>query len=127
MSVIRILYVHRTWEDWVGMLIGLSIGCSPWLAGQPHDLAVIWNAVMVGVLVFCLAQLEYVSPRRWDEIGVLACGLWLIASPTTFGYAEAGTLRFWHFFLGAAAVLIACLELWQVRMLSDEPPARHRW
>jgi hypothetical protein len=40
-------------------------------------------------------------------------GLWLIASPFIFGYAEAGALRYWHFVLGAAVVLLAMLELRQ--------------
>src|SRR5882757_2859271 len=65
------------------------------------DQAVMWNAVLVGALVFGLAQLAYVSLHRWQAIGEIACGLWLMASPFTFGYAEAGALRYWHFALGA--------------------------
>jgi hypothetical protein len=125
MSGIRFFNIHRPWEDWVSMLIGVLIGISPWLADQQHDQSVMWNAVVVGALVLGLAQLEYVSLQRWEETGEIACGLWLIASPFTFGYDEAGALRYWHFILGATVVLLAALELWQDWTLSDEELALH--
>jgi hypothetical protein len=125
MSGIRFLNIHRSWEDWVGMLLGVLIGFSPWLAGEPHDPAVMWNAFLVGVLVLGLAQLEYVSLQRWEEIGEIACGLWLMASPFVFGYADAGALRYWHFILGVVVALIAALELWQDWKLSEKELAQH--
>jgi len=54
-----------------------------------------------------------------------ACGLWLIASPFMFGYADAGTLRYWHFMLGVAVALLAILELRQDWKLSDTEIAGH--
>ena len=125
MSGIRFFNIHRSWEDWVSMLLGVLIGFSPWLAGQQSDQAVMWNAVLVGALVLGLAQLEYVSLRRWEETGEIVLGLWLMASPFTFGYAEAGALRYWHFGLGAIVVLLAFLELWQDWKLSDKELAQH--
>ena len=125
MSGFRFLNIHRSWEDWAGMLLGLLIGFSPWLVGEPHDQAVMWNAFLVGVLVLGLAQLEYVSLQRWEEIGEIACGLWLMASPFVFGYAEAGALRYWHFVLGAVVALIAVLQLWQDWKLSEKELAQH--
>ena len=125
MSGIRFLKIHRSWEDWLGMLIGVLIGISPWLAEQQVDQAVMWNAVLVGALVLGLAQLEYVSLQRWEETGEIVLGLWLIASPFTFGYAETGALRYWHFILGAIVALLAALELWQDWRLSDKELAKH--
>jgi hypothetical protein len=125
MSGIRFLTVHRSWEDWAGMLIGVLIGLSPWIADQHDDRAVVWNALAVGVLVLGLAQFEYVSLQRWEEVGGIALGLWLVASPFTFGYAEAGALRYWHFGLGGIVALIAVLELWQDWRLSDKELALH--
>jgi hypothetical protein len=49
----------------------------------------------------------------------------LIVSPFIFGYAEAGTLRYWHFVLGALVALLAVVELWQDWKLSDEELAQH--
>jgi hypothetical protein len=125
MSGIRFLNIHRSWEDWAGMLLGVLIGLSPWLAGESYDQAVMWNAFLVGALVLGLANLEYVSLQRWEEIGEIACGLWLMASPFVFGYAEAGVLRYWHFVLGAIVALIAVLELWQDWKLSEKELAQH--
>lgn len=113
MSRVPFFNVHRSWEDWVGMLVGVLIGFSPWLAGQQDNPAVLGNALLVGLLVLGLAQLTYAGLTRWEQVGEIVCGLWLIASPFTFGYANSGVLRYWHFLLGAAVVLIAALELRQ--------------
>lgn len=125
MSNTQVLKTHRSWEDWAGMLLGVLVGLSPWIVGGQHSLSVTWNAILVGTLVLALSQLEYVALRRWEEIGSIACGLWLIASPFIFGYAEAGDLRFWHFALGGLVALMAFLELWQDWKLSNRELARH--
>jgi ABC-type branched-subunit amino acid transport system permease subunit len=125
MSGIRIFNVHRPWEDWVSMLLGVLIGFSPWFAGQQDNPAINWNAVLVGVLVLAFAELEYISLQRWEEAGEMVLGFWLMASPFTFGYAETGTLRYWHFLFGAMVVVLAILELWQDWRLSDKELARH--
>ena len=78
---------HRTWEDWFGMLLGVLIVVSPWFPFSSHDVmdaersTMILNTFVVGMLIFGLAQLEYVALQRWEEVGEIALGLWLIASP----------------------------------------------
>ena len=123
MAGIRLFNVHRTWEDWTGILLGVVIGLSPWLAGMQDNPAVNWNALIVGAVILALAGLELVDLRRWEETGTAACGLWLICSPFVYGYA--GVLAYWHFVLGAFAVLLAILELWQDWTLSDTKLAEH--
>jgi ABC-type branched-subunit amino acid transport system permease subunit len=125
MSGFRFLKRHRPWEDWLSMLLGVLIGLSPWFANEQGVPAIAWNAVLVGVLVLAFAELEYVSLQRWEEVGEIALGLWLIASPFIFGYADAGVLRHWHFLFGALVVVLATLELWQDWRLSDKELARH--
>jgi SPW repeat len=125
MAGIRIFGVHRTWEDWIGILVGVLIGLSPWFAGQEDNQLVVLNALIIGVLVLSLAAFELVDLHRWEEVGEIACGLWLIASPYIFGYAGTGTLQYWHFGLGAVVVLLAAMELWQDWKLSDKELARH--
>ena len=133
MSVERLLKEHRSWEDWSGMLLGLLITLSPWLTGQANNglgthvdqgMAIL-NAVCVGILVFGLAQLEYIALRRWEEACEMALGFWLIASPHIFGYSGAGTLRLWHTALGGVVILLGILKLWQDWDLSDDELARH--
>ena len=125
MAGIRFLNIHRTWEDWFGIGLGVLIGLSPWLASQQDNQVVMWNAVLVGALVLSLAALEFVGLQRWEEGGEFVLGLWLIASPFTFGYADAGALRYWHFVLGGVVALLALLELWQDWKLSDKELAQH--
>ena len=75
---------HRTWEDWFGMLLGVLIVVSPWFPFSSHDVmdaersTMILNTFVVGMLVFGVAQLEYVALQRWEEIGEIALGLWLL-------------------------------------------------
>jgi hypothetical protein len=84
-----------------------------------------WNAVIIGALVLLMAELELTNLQRWQETVQVACGLWLIASPFGFGYSATGALRYWHFILGGAVVLLALLQLWQDWKLSDRELARH--
>jgi hypothetical protein len=75
--------------------------------------------------VIALAELELVALQRWEEIGEMLCGLWLIVSPFALGYADAGNLRFWHFGLGALVALLGAIELWQDWKLGDRELAQH--
>jgi hypothetical protein len=123
MAGIRIFNIHRTWEEWFGIGLGVLIGLSPWITGQENNSAISWNAVLVGLLVVLLNGLELVDLHRWEETGQIALGVWLIASPFVFAYG--GALAYWHYALGAALVLLAVLELWQDRRLSDGDMARY--
>jgi len=69
------------------MLLGGLIVVSPWFPFQSsHETMdaqrsmMILNTFVVGMLVFGLAQLEYVALQRWEEVAEIALGLWLIAS-----------------------------------------------
>src|SRR5580692_5947189 len=132
MSDFRYFETHRTWEDWLGMLFGVLIVLSPWFPTQAsHEIVdasrsyVILNTFVVGIIVFGLAQLEYVSLRRWEEVAGIVFGLWLIASPYMFGYSGDGMLRFYHSTLGSLVLLLAALQLWQDWDLSDQDMLKH--
>jgi peptidoglycan/LPS O-acetylase OafA/YrhL len=123
---------HRPWEDWVGMLLGVLIVVSPWFPFQAGQEVVdsdrsmmILNTFVVGMLVFGLAQLEYVALQRWEEVGAIVLGCWLIASPFLFGYSGDTALQIWHAILGALVVLLGALQLWQDWNLSDQELANH--
>lgn len=118
MARIRIFGIHRTWEDCVIMLLGVVIALSPWPAqesylGCPSVTAVVWNTMLVGVLVSLLGAVEFVTLHRWEQIGEIACGSWLIASPFIFGYEGGGFLQYWHYGLGVAVLLLSMIELCQ--------------
>ncbi|MBR0688317.1 SPW repeat protein [Bradyrhizobium manausense] len=130
MSDFGFLNTHRTWEDWCGMLLGALIVASPWfpIQDQPgiagHQ-AMVLNAVAVGLVIFGLSQLEYVALQRWQEVATILVGLWLIVSPYVLGYSGGGFLRIYHTSLGAVAVILGVLQLWQDWDLSDQDLLRH--
>ena len=124
MAGIRFFNVHRAWEDWFGMALGVLIGLSPWIAGRPEGELPMLNAIAVGAAVLLLAESELVDLHRWEESLALLCGVWLIASPFAFGYAEA-ELATWHFTLGGIVTVLAAVELWQDWTLTDEQLVQH--
>lgn len=133
MSGFRFFDTHRSWEDWFGMLLGVLIVLSPWLTREPNygfgqqsepGFAIL-STILVGILVFGLAQMEYIVLQRWEEACEMLLGLWLIASPYVLGYSGDGALRFWHTGLGGLVVLLAILKLWQDWNLTDQELARH--
>jgi len=125
MAGIRLFNVHYAWEDCVSMGLGALIVLTSWMVGDAVSQTAAANATIVGILVLALGASEVVDLRRWEEGLEAACGLWLIASPFVFGYADAGTVRYWHFALGIAVVLLAALELRQDWKLSDAELAHH--
>ncbi len=132
MSDFGFFRTHRTWEDWLGMLLGVLIILSPWFPTQAgHEIVdaersvLIINTFAVGILVFGLAQLEYIALQRWEEAAAILLALWLIVSPYVFGYHGDGLLRFYHSTLGGLVLLLATLQLWQDWELSDQDLLKH--
>ena len=113
MPLKAVLKTHRTWEDGVGLTLGVMIGLSPWFYDEPTVPVVVLNSALTGLAVLALAQLELVRLRRWEEVAQLLCGLWLSASPFIFHYAHQDHLRYWHWALGATVSILAMFELWQ--------------
>jgi SPW repeat len=124
--MVRLFDVHRHWQDWFGVALGALIALSPWLVGQTDNQLVMWITVAVGLWVVQFAALQLFDLERSEEAGLLICGLWLVASPFALGYADTGTLMYWHFVLGTVVVLLAVLELWQDWELSDKELVQHR-
>ena len=113
MTIKEFLKPHRTWEDGVGLMLGLTIGLSPWLYDQPPVPAVVLNSALTGLAILMLAQLELVRLRRWHEIAQFACGLWLMASAYVLDYSHQDHLRLGHSVLGSLVCALAAFELWQ--------------
>ena len=119
MGLRELLKPHRSWEDGLGLLLGVIIGLSPWLYDEASVPAVVANSAVTGLAVLALAQLEIVRLRRWEEVAQLACGMWLFASPFIFDYGHQDHLRIWHWALGGAVGALAAFELWQDWDLPD--------
>lgn len=119
MSGLQSINTHRTWEDWLMMLCGATAAVSPWLAGENYNQAASINAVVIGLLIISIGLLEYTVLQRWEEIGLVFVGLWLVAAPYAFGYSGTGQLRFWHFGVGGLVTLLALVQFWQDRNFTD--------
>lgn len=112
----KMLRAHRSWEDWLGLALGIVIGLAPWMASEtPFRPVVLLNAAVCGFLVVVLSELDLVKARWWPEVGQLVIGAWVACAPQFLGYDSSGPLRFWHFGAGLLVVLLALLELWQQR------------
>jgi hypothetical protein len=102
------------WQDLACMGLGVLILLSPWVV--PHDdmgpMTV--NAVVVGLCVLVVSELELAGHSPRVEAANGAAGLWLMLSPFVFEYG--GELRLWHLVLGALVVVFAAVEFWQERM-----------
>jgi O-antigen/teichoic acid export membrane protein len=122
---VRVLDIHRRWQDWFGIALGVLVALSPLLTGHIENQLVLWGTIAVGVWVAQFAGLQLVDLERSEEIGLLICGLWLLVSPFALGYADGGTLMVWHFALGAAVVFLALLALWQDWRLNDQELVQH--
>lgn len=125
MIQIKFLGVHRNWEDWLIILLGTLISVSPWIPGEMSSHTAMSNAVILGLVLFVLGELEATDLHRWQEGCVIALGLWLGASPFVFGYSESGSLRFWHFTLALIVIILGAVELLQDWKLSDQELANH--
>jgi len=117
MDTFRKLAIHRPWEDWLLLALGLLICFSPSLAGSGYSGAPAASSVITGFIIIFVAQLEIVALSRWEEIINLICGAWILVAPFILGYS--GNLRLWHFGLGGLVVIITLFEFWQGKQKGD--------
>jgi hypothetical protein len=118
---------HRTWEDWVGMGLGVLILISPFAVNDQLEQAMTLNTLVTGLLVLIVSEIELLGAaawETWEEVVSAAIGVWLMVSPFLFGYAAIGQLRFWHFALGALVALLAAVEFWQDWKLGGQQIAK---
>jgi hypothetical protein len=113
MSRIELSHSHRSWEDWLVMVLGAVLIVS--LAWDPDTASpsIVANTIVVGFLVSTFAISELELPERWVERFTFALGVWVFVSPVVFGYFGYGTLWLLHMIIGAAVMAMSALELWQ--------------
>jgi uncharacterized membrane protein HdeD (DUF308 family) len=110
---------HPVWEDGLSFGLGVLIVLTPYLTGDAVSQTVQVATTFLGLLVMFAAFTERlqvidraVEPaREWEEVLEVILGAAMIALPFLFGYANAGTLRYWHFALGAVLLLLAIFQL----------------
>jgi SPW repeat len=120
-----LLEVHRSWEDWAGLGLGLLVLFSPWIVEQSSQSLAVRSAVVTGIVLVLVAGLEMTRLYRWHEVVTLLAGAWLFVSPFVLGYSSVQPLATWHLALGAFITLLSALEIWQDWGLSDDDLAAH--
>ena len=49
------IYAYNSWEEWTNIILGAWLLISPWVLGFSTSAALMWNAVIFGVLVIGFA------------------------------------------------------------------------
>lgn len=104
----------------INVLLGIWLIISPWVFGyvsagdQP-----MWNAVSTGGLVLILAATRYAQPHTGSGMSWInfLLGLWAIASPWIFTYANQDSAM-WNNV--ATGVVIALLAIWSGSATTQE-------
>ena len=117
--------IHRTWEDYAGLTLGIVVLLSPWMAGQTAHSAAVTSASLTGLALIVVAGLEIMRLYRWHEVATLLMGAWLFLSPFMLGYIQMSPLGPTHILLGSVIGMLASLEIWQDWGLSDDDLAAH--
>ena len=121
----QLIKVHRSWEDWAVLTLGLLVLLSPWITEQTSHSSAVTNASLAGILLIVIAGLEIMRLYRWHEVATLLLAAWLFVSPFVLGYATIVPLATWHFVLGTVIAVLALLEIWQDWGLSDDDLSAH--
>ena len=114
------LHIHRSWEDYAGLMLGIVVLLSPWVAGQTAHSAAVTSASLTGLALIVVAGLEMMRLYRWHEVATLILGASLFLSPFMLGYMAMSPLAPMHMILGGVFILLASLEIWQDWGLSDD-------
>jgi hypothetical protein len=106
----------RALQLWSVVAIALAITTAA-LIGEPSDDRVPMNAALLSFVLLSATGFEMVGLHLWQDVSELLCGLWIAGSPFVWGYANAGPVRFWHFALGGALVVLGSFSLWKSEAL----------
>jgi hypothetical protein len=65
-AALSLAALQRTqpWEEWVNIIAGIWLFISPWVLGYAGLPAALWNALIVGALVFILAAWDLGTLRQ---------------------------------------------------------------
>ncbi len=121
----QLLSVHRTWEDYAGLFLGIVVVLSPWMAGQTGHSGAVTSASLIGMLLIIVSGLEILRLYRWHEVATLIIGAALFLSPFLLEYTNVSPLGPTHIALGSIISILALLEIWQDWRLTDDQLGTH--
>ena len=104
---------HRSWEDWLFVILGALIILSPAIAINEAGVPALISGLAAGVVILAMTLFEAMNRMRLQEIVQFLAGVWLMASGYVIDYGLADRLRMVQFVLGAVVAILAAFEFWQ--------------
>jgi hypothetical protein len=110
---------QNQWKVLVTLIAGIWLVASPWALGHAGEASrMFYNAVIAGLatILFAIADI-YLTKERSEPpivkavVGLLAVGLWTVASPWILGF---NTQRDMMVSAVVAGAVVAVVSLWQV-------------
>jgi uncharacterized membrane protein YoaK (UPF0700 family) len=115
------------WQDWCNLVLGAWLFISPWVMQYPADKpAAMWNAHILGVVVFVLAIIALYGQRLWEEGWNTVLGLWLIISPWVLRFSPHRDVTTNAVIVGILVAVIAGLATMQVKRFEEELRHSHQ-
>lgn len=62
------LFAYQAWEEWTNVALGTWLLVSPWLLGFSASMALLWNAVIVGIAVVLFAGWALIEDQSGQQI-----------------------------------------------------------
>jgi hypothetical protein len=97
------------WQDWVTLVAGIWLLVSPMVFNYAGAGPATWNAVVLGIAVIILSIIELSAPRVWEELLMVALGVWLLLSPWLLVFGS-NTAAAWNAVV--AGIVVGGLALW---------------
>lgn len=114
--------LHRHWEDWVNVLVGMWLAFTPWLFDFEAVTAAMVGAAVAGAILIFFASLALVREEAWEEWVNIALGGALIAAPFALGFADHPTAPGVFVAAGVVVAGLAAFELWEERTAHAPTP-----
>ena len=109
------------WQDWANVVLGVILIISPWVLGATGTNAILWGAVIGGVLIALVGLWALYQPEQTlPEWVNLVLGIWVVVSPWVLGYSGTTNAVWYDVIVG---VLVAAVALWTERFVAATGPS----
>lgn len=105
---------NKHWPDWLTLVVGVWMIVSPFVLQFSGQVAAMWNAVVLGIVVALIALGAVYKFRIWEEWLNFILGLWLIISPWALEFSNFSAATWNHAVTG---ILVAVFALWEITLM----------
>ncbi len=114
--------LHRHWEDWANIGVGIWLVFTPWLFDFERPTAAMLCAVIAGAILIFVASLALTRGESWEEWVNIAIGFALIAAALLLDFAGRTTARWVFLCTGIVVAGLAAFELREEQQARQAPP-----